>query len=99
MELVADYNKIRDIGDKVLIENEELVNTLSDLLKIIYEINNGWSGPDSENFQIISTKYIKNLENITNRIEYVGEFLKKASSTYQKIDTDWNSTVKKIGDI
>ena len=99
MELIANYNRIRDIGNQVLAENEELVNALSDILKIIYEITNGWEGPDSENFQIVSMTYIKNLESITNRIQYVGEFLKKASSTYQRIDTDWNSTMKKIGDI
>ncbi len=98
MELVVNYNRINEIGNKLLVENEELVNTLSDILKIIYELKDGWDGPDCENFQIISTTYVKNLENITNRIQYVGEFLKKASNTYHNIDTKWLSSMKNMGD-
>ena len=98
MELVVDYNKIKDIGDQVLNKNEELTSTLSEIIKIIYELSNGWSGPDCENFQIVSITYIKNLEKITNRIQYIGEFLKKASSNYQEFDTGWKSTMQEVGD-
>ena len=98
MDFKVDYYRIRDIGDEVLKKQEDLVNTFGDLITIIEELNNGWAGPDYDNFKTISTTYIKELEPLTDKIQIIGECMKKASVVYEGNDSEWESQVKSIGD-
>lgn len=98
MDFKVDYYKIRDIGDEVLKQNEDLVNTFSDLIKIINELDNGWAGPDCDNFKTIATTYIKELETYTNKLQIIGQYMKDASNVYEENDTGWESQVKSIGE-
>ena len=97
MDFKVDYYKIRDIGDEVLKQNEDLVNTFSDLIKIINELkelglNTNYTGPKievNENFNsktfVITgtlTKYTR--DEVEEKIELLGG---KTSSSVSKKTT------------
>lgn len=98
MDFKVDYNLLDELGSNIIKEDENLVNLFSELLKIIKELNNGWVGPDCENFQIISSNYIKDLEKVTNEIDYIATYMRKAASSYSENDNNWKETVSRIGE-
>lgn len=98
MVIKVDYDKLDELGNEVIKQDEYLVSLFSDLLKIIVDLNDKWTGPDCENFQTISTTYIKNLESVTDKINYIGNFMKDAAKYYYEKDHGWEKSVKKIGE-
>lgn len=97
MDFKVDYVRIFDIGEILERENEELNKLLENLLKIIDNLSNCWSGTDYENFRIAATTYIKNLSLTITDIEYIGKFMQKASRVYSNSDEEWAKQVDKIG--
>ena len=98
MEFKVDYDDLQEIGNNVVKQNEALSVHLGDIVKIISDLDKGWSGPDCENFQTISTTYIKGLEDLLNDIEFMGNTMVKASKSYENNDKGWETSVKKIGE-
>ena len=98
MRINADYEKIGNIGNNILNKKDELERQLSDLMKIISDdINRGWSGEVYEQFKGKSLTYIKNLDKTLNDLNYVGEYLNKASRIYGVIDDDFGHNMRKAG--
>jgi len=98
MRIVADYDKIETIGNNLLNKKNDLDKQFSDLTKIITDdINRGWSGEVYEQFKGKSLTYIKNLDKTLNDLNYVGEYLSKASRTYGVIDDDFGQNMRKAG--
>lgn len=98
MKITADYEKIGNIGNQILAKKDDLDKQLKDLMKIITEdINKGWSGDVYEQFKGKSLTYIENMNNTLNDLNYIGEYLGKASRTYGVIDDDFGHNMKKAG--
>lgn len=96
MDITVDYDKLEELGEDVIRQNEDLNKDFQDLIKIIDELSTGWNGLDYESFKSISTTYIKKLENITNEIEYLGKFIISSATTYSINDCYWEDSIKKI---
>ena len=96
MDIIADYNRINDIGDSVLSSCEEFTDELNELLKIAEDIKSSWDGPDYENFKNKLVEYVKGLSPLASDIKYIGDNMKKASKTYKNADTEWEKEVKKF---
>ena len=97
MDFKVDYIKVNEIGSNLEKENEDLISTLEDLVKIIEGLNESWQGVDYDNFKEVSTTYIKNLYFTTEELKYIGKFMQTASYTYQTGDEGWAKEVKQIG--
>lgn len=98
MNFKVDYFRLNEIGTSLSQKNEELEENLEKLTKIIEELNASWQGVDYDNFKEVSTTYIKNLDVTTQELNYIGEFMKIASSKYQENDNGWANEVKRIAD-
>lgn len=99
MIVVADYEKISDVGRRTIQKKEELDSQLNELMSIISnDIRLGWNGEVYENFKDKSLTYLKNLRKVLNDLNYVGDYLAKVSQTYNVIEEDFNVNMKKAGE-
>lgn len=96
MDFKVDYLRLHDIGTSLEKKNEELEENLEKLIKIIEELNTSWQGIDYDNFKGVSTTYIKNLNITTQELNYIAEYMKIASKSYQENDNGWANEVKRI---
>lgn len=96
MDFKVDYLRLHDIGTSLAKKNEELEENLEKLIKIIEELNTSWQGIDYDNFKGVSTTYIKNLNITTQELNYIAEYMKIASKSYQENDNGWANEVKRI---
>ena len=95
MDIKADYNRIYEISDSVLLRYSELNDEFKELLKIADNIKSSWDGPDYENFHNKLIEYVNGLNKITSDIKYIGDNMKIASKAYKSTDTEWENEVKK----
>ena len=96
MDFKVDYARLYDLGDVMLDNKTQLVDKLCDLVKIIDDIKSSWDGPDYENFKTTAETYIKNLEPMTQKLEYISRYMIKSSNVYSENDNDWGSKMKRF---
>jgi len=93
-----DYNLLDELGKDVIEKNEKLRSLFFDLMKIIEDLNDSWDGFDCSIFQYISMTYLNNLLGVNSDIEFIGKYMRLASSVYSQSDTEFGKTIKKIGE-
>lgn len=97
MYLKANYNEINNVSKYVLSEAEKLDKTLKEMLVLIDQIKECWSGPDSDNFVNNSSTYIKNIDVNVNELKNMAFFVEKVSLAYSSKDSEWKEKIKKVG--
>ena len=96
MDFKVDYARLYDIGDVIFANKEQLFTHLNDLVKIIDDIKNSWDGPDYENFKTTSETYIKDLQPMIDRLDYIGKYMMKSSNVYADNDNEWGTQMKRF---
>lgn len=94
----VDYDLLNELGIEVLNEKENFERLLKELLEIVADFSNSWTGGDCQRFQNVAINYIKNLINTTGDIGYIGEYMVGAAQVYFGDDDKWGRKVKEIGD-
>ena len=89
MDIKVDYDKLYDLGAGVIATDEELVTSFNDLLELLEELENGWSGVDYENFKTIAANYIEEQKDLIEQIDFVGKFMQHASTVYSTSNENW----------
>lgn len=98
MELKADYKLIKEKGDYLSKETEELDAIFKHMLQLIDYLNGYWKGVDYEVFASTAGTYIKNLDLKVNELKYLANFMKFASKEYQTSDENFAKIINEIGD-
>ncbi|MBR4671845.1 MAG: WXG100 family type VII secretion target [Bacilli bacterium] len=95
----VDYNRVDKIGKDVLTEVKTLEEKRKELLSILEEMNNSWSGSDYDEFKENAKTYIDNLKIKFEELEYMAGFMSYASNRYSNNDTQWADKLKEYRDI
>ena len=98
MDVKVNYDKLYDLGAGVEYVDEELVNLFNDLLKILEDMERGWNGVDYNNFKTIAATYIEEQKDMLDQIDFIGKFMKHASTVYSNSNENWGKSMKKLGE-
>ncbi len=94
MELIVDYDRLKELGSEINEEEEKIEECLSNLLKISEDFKNCWKGKDFEEFISNIETYISNEKESAKRIKTFGDILSKVSDNYREKDYEWLNRLK-----
>lgn len=96
MYLKVKYDDLKETGKFLVDKSDELDDLVGDIKVLIDELKGYWDGTDYNKF---ISSYNRNLRKVTATVielNALGNALKKISSIYQGIDTDFEKKVSKM---
>lgn len=97
MIIKANYNEMNTTEENLKEQSKNLNNEVDNLLSLLEEVKNSWSGNDCEIFVGKAEAYFKNIKQISGSVENFASFIKYASNTYETRDLRWKNDIEEAG--
>ncbi len=97
MNLIVDYDRLKDIGTNTCEKEVKIQESLVRIQKILNDLDLCWKGKDCDEFLISAEDIIDNEKEKAKRIKVLGEVITTVSENYKKKDYDWLNKLKKEG--
>ena len=95
MKLKVNYREIEQIAKNIYNKTTELEDDVVEIINLIEDIKNCWSGEDSDIFRMNSSTYVKNIAINTNELKNLCNFMKLISLKYEEKDIMFENVIKK----
>ena len=97
MIIKVNYDEMANTEKKLKEQSKNLNNEVDNLLLLLEEVKNAWSGTDSEIFVGKAEAYFKNIKQISGSVENFATFIKYASKSYESRDLRWKKDIEEAG--
>lgn len=82
--LNVNYDQLESLGNNVLAKKEEFQGQLDKIRSTNENLKAFWQGEDAERYTKAVDEQAVTMQNLSNTIEEIGNFLKSASQAYRK---------------
>lgn len=97
MIIKANYEEMNSTEKQLKEQSNNLNKEVDNLLLLLEEVKNAWSGNDSEIFVGKAEAYFKNIKQISGSIENFATFIKYVSNSYETRDLRWKQEIEEAG--
>ena len=97
MIIKANYNEMINAENKLKEQSKNLNKEVDNLLSLLEEVKEAWSGTDSDIFVGKAEAYFKNIKQISGSVESFASFIKYASKSYEARDLRWKKDIEEAG--
>ena len=97
MVIKANYDEMISTEAKLKEQSDKLDAEVNNLLAVLDEVRNSWTGVDGEIFAGKAEAYFKNIKQISASNRNFASFIKYASKSYETRDLRWKKEVEEAG--
>lgn len=96
MQIISNKNELIRSGNEIVDLSREYEQKIKEIKEIIERMNQYWKGQDADTFQnMINEKCIPALEQIRQKIENFGNYIKQVPIIYETFERNTVDSVKK----
>jgi len=95
MNLSVDYEELKELSVYVENKYQELDKKFNEILSLLDEVENNWSGNDSTIFLVKSRYYVEKEKKDNIKVKDIATILDNVSKKYESNDKAFEQQVKK----